>query len=130
MTTLTIPNGDPDFAFEGFEATGGEYFTGFEIDTQGSGYLPGVTNLEVGLAESSTPEPGTAALLGLTLGSALLILLGHKILTALMIVPKGLSVNRDGCCPGADPDCRGDLQACLDGGSEQAADGSQLPGSA
>jgi hypothetical protein len=60
----------------------------------------------------------------------LLVLLGHKILTGLKIVLKGYSVNRDGCCPGADPDRRGDLQACLDCGGEQAANGSQLPRSA
>src|ERR1700733_14028142 len=59
-----------------------------------------------------------------------LVLLGHKNTDRFKdSAQRDYSVNRDGCCPGADPDCRGDLQACLDCGGEQAADGSQLPGS-
>lgn len=65
---LTLPNGAPDFAFEGFQATAaGEYFTGFRIDTLGGGYLPGITNVALGNASGAVPEPATAALLGLGL---------------------------------------------------------------
>lgn len=63
---LTVPNGAPDFAFEGFQATGGEYFTGFRIDTNGAGFLPGMTDVAVGVsAPSDVPEPGTLALFGI-----------------------------------------------------------------
>ncbi len=63
---LSIPNGNPTFAFEGFRATDGEYFTGFRLDSVGSGYLPGMTNVEVGIA-GAVPEPSvfSAMLLGL-----------------------------------------------------------------
>lgn len=66
---LTVPDGSPNFAFEGFVATGGEYFTGFSVASNGSGYLPGVTNVAVGLASApaTVPEPATLALLGLGL---------------------------------------------------------------
>jgi hypothetical protein len=61
---LTLPDGSPTFAFEGFQAKGnGEYFTGFRIDTLGGGYLPGITNVAVGAAVSAVPEPETYAML-------------------------------------------------------------------
>jgi hypothetical protein len=66
-TGLTLPDGSPNFAFEGFRTTGsGEYFTGFRIDTLGGGYLPGVTNVAVGVA--AVPEPETYAMLFAGLG--------------------------------------------------------------
>ena len=65
---LTVPNGSPNFAFEGFEATGtGEYFTAFAIYSLGSGYLPGITNVAVGLV-NAVPEPETYAMLLAGLG--------------------------------------------------------------
>ena len=66
-SNLSLPNGSPNFAFEGFKASAGEYFTGFRIDSLGSGYLVGMTNVEVGVAGSSVPEPATILLTGLGL---------------------------------------------------------------
>jgi hypothetical protein len=67
-SNLTIPDGNPDFAFQGFEATAGEYFTGFRIDSRGASYLPGMTNVALGNAgPSSVPEPGSFLLLGTAL---------------------------------------------------------------
>ena len=64
---LSLPDGSPNFAFEGFHATGsGEYFTGFRIDTLGGGYLPGITNVAVGVA--AVPEPETYGMLLAGLG--------------------------------------------------------------
>lgn len=63
---LTVPDGAPNFAFEGFQATGGEYFTGFRVETNGGGFLPGMTDVAVGVsAPSNVPEPGTLALFGI-----------------------------------------------------------------
>src|SRR3954451_3941426 len=44
---LTVADGSPTFTFEGFQATGGEYFTGFMISTQGPGFLPGMIDVAV-----------------------------------------------------------------------------------
>lgn len=67
FNSLTLGNGSPEFTFEGFKATGsGEYFTGFRIDTLGGGYLPGVTNVAVGV--SAVPEPETYGMLVAGLG--------------------------------------------------------------
>jgi hypothetical protein len=68
FSDVSLPNGSSDFAFKGFQTTGaGEYFTGFRIDTLGGGYLPGVTNVAVGIT-SAVPEPETYAMLLAGLG--------------------------------------------------------------
>ncbi|WGG53271.1 PEP-CTERM sorting domain-containing protein [Rugamonas sp. DEMB1] len=65
---VSLPNGSAGFGFKGFVATGvGEYFTGFRIDSQGSGYLAGVTDVALGQV-SAVPEPGSAAMLLAGLG--------------------------------------------------------------
>lgn len=66
---LAAGNGSPDFTFFGFEASAGEYFTGFRIDSLGSGMLPGMTNVSLGEAggASAVPEPSGFALAGLAL---------------------------------------------------------------
>ena len=71
---LMLPDGAPDFSFQGFKATGGEYFTGFRVDTQGGGYLPGMTDVALGRAgrgpsaqSTPVPEPAGLALVGLAL---------------------------------------------------------------
>lgn len=67
-SNLSVPDGHPDFAFEGFAATGGEYFTGFRIDSAGSGFAAGITDVALGLADNTqVPEPGTLALAGIAL---------------------------------------------------------------
>lgn len=69
FTNLTVGDGAPTFTFEGFKTVGaGEYFTGFQIETLGQGYLPGITNVEVGV--SAVPEAETYAML--TAGLALM----------------------------------------------------------
>lgn len=68
FSNLSVPNGNPDFAFEGFKAMGGEYFTGFRIDSIGPGYAAGITDVAVGIAgNTEVPEPGTLALAGIAL---------------------------------------------------------------
>jgi hypothetical protein len=70
---LSVPDGSTTFAFEGFQATGGEFFTGFSVATQGQGFLPGMTDVAVGTAGSAaTPEPGTFSILGLAVGALVL----------------------------------------------------------
>lgn len=65
---LTIGDGSPNFTFEGFQATGGEYFTGFRIDSFGGGYLAGVTDVALGLSGGvQVPEPASVMLFGLAL---------------------------------------------------------------
>ncbi|MET3132213.1 hypothetical protein AAKU55_002483 [Oxalobacteraceae bacterium GrIS 1.11] len=65
---LSLPNGSPTFAFEGFKTTGGgEYFTQFRIDTLGAGYLPGISNVTLGTL-TPIPEPETYALMLAGLG--------------------------------------------------------------
>lgn len=64
---LILGDGAPTFTFEGFKtASSNEYFTGFRIDTLGQGYLPGITNVEVGV--SAVPEAETYAMLLAGLG--------------------------------------------------------------
>ncbi|NRR34174.1 PEP-CTERM sorting domain-containing protein [Oxalobacteraceae bacterium] len=61
-----MPNGSPDFAFEGFRAAGGgEYFTGFSIASQGPGFLPGITHVAVGVSPVAEPETIGMLLAGL-----------------------------------------------------------------
>lgn len=67
---LSLPNGSSasQFAFKGFRTTGtGEYFTGFRIVTLGGGYLPGITNVAVGVI-SAVPEPEAFAMMLAGLG--------------------------------------------------------------
>jgi hypothetical protein len=64
---LTVSDGISGFTFLGYKTTGvGEYFTSFRIDTLGSGYLVGVTNVAVGDV-GGVPEPATMALMGASL---------------------------------------------------------------
>ncbi|GGX73279.1 VPLPA-CTERM sorting domain-containing protein [Massilia dura] len=59
---VTLADGALGLTFEGFQATGaGEYFTAFRIDTLGDGYLPGMTDVAVGV--SAVPEPASGLLL-------------------------------------------------------------------
>ncbi|MBB3222375.1 PEP-CTERM sorting domain-containing protein [Pseudoduganella umbonata] len=59
---VALADGVSGLTFQGFQATGaGEYFTGFRIDTLGDGYLPGMTDVAVGV--SPVPEPATGMLL-------------------------------------------------------------------
>jgi hypothetical protein len=64
---LTLANGTQSLEFLGYETTTpGEYFTGFSLTTEfGSGSLPGMTNVTLGVA--GVPEPTSAVLLGLGL---------------------------------------------------------------
>jgi hypothetical protein len=61
--------------FEGYTASPGEYFTGFEIIADnGAGNLVGMTDVTLGNAASSVPDGGSAfALLGLGFTSLLAI---------------------------------------------------------
>ncbi|CUI08984.1 hypothetical protein [Massilia antarctica] len=65
---IALQDGASGLDFLGFEATGGEYFTGFELRSMGEGYLAGITNVELGGARTALPEPGGMALLLLGLG--------------------------------------------------------------
>lgn len=59
---VALADGAAGLTFQGFQSTGaGEYFTGFRIDTLGDGYLPGMTDVAVGV--SPVPEPATGMLL-------------------------------------------------------------------
>lgn len=59
---VELADGVSGLTFQGFQATGaGEYITGFRIDTLGDGYLPGMTDVAVGV--SPIPEPATGMLL-------------------------------------------------------------------
>lgn len=64
---LVLPDGSSSLGFLGFRATGGEYFTGFELRSQGDGYLAGITDVTLG-SVSAVPEPATPALLLAGLG--------------------------------------------------------------
>ncbi|UMR30065.1 PEP-CTERM sorting domain-containing protein [Massilia sp. MB5] len=64
---LVLPDGSNSFGFLGFRATAGEYFTGFELRSQGDGYLAGITDVALGNV-SAVPEPATPALLLAGLG--------------------------------------------------------------
>jgi hypothetical protein len=63
---VVLADGAAGLTFQGFQATGGEYFTGFRIDTQGDGYLAGMTDVSVGV--SAVPEPASGLLLLAGLG--------------------------------------------------------------
>lgn len=69
FSNLTWANGDPAFTFMGFRTTTeGEYFTQFRIDTLGSGYLPGITDVSLGQQVGGgveVPEPSTLILMAL-----------------------------------------------------------------
>ncbi|RSZ59848.1 PEP-CTERM sorting domain-containing protein [Massilia atriviolacea] len=67
---IALADGLAGLDFLGFQATGGEYFTGFELRSMGEGYLAGITNVALGSARAAVPEPGALALL--LLGLALL----------------------------------------------------------
>jgi len=60
----TVPNSDAGLQFFGFVATGGEYLTGFTIaSVNGRGSGPGITNVELGNAGNTAPEPSSVLLL-------------------------------------------------------------------
>ena len=59
---------------------------------------------------------------------SLLVLLGHKMLESLKIVPRHPNLVVNECYPGADSDGGGDLPAGVDCRGEQAADRSRLSG--
>lgn len=62
---LALPDGSSALAFLGFRADGlNEYFTGFRIETQGAGYLAGITDVAVGTAAVVPAPPSIALLLG------------------------------------------------------------------
>lgn len=64
--SLNIVNSQAGFLqFEGFIASAGEYFTGFNITADnGTGNLPGITNVELGhTGGAPVPEPSTIFLL-------------------------------------------------------------------
>ncbi|HEX8609935.1 MAG TPA: PEP-CTERM sorting domain-containing protein [Telluria sp.] len=65
---LHLRDGSAGLDFLGFQATGGEYFTGFELRSMGEGYLAGITNVALGSARTAVPEPGGMALLLIGLG--------------------------------------------------------------
>eukprot|EP01034_Spumella_vulgaris_P033081 gene33081-40825_t len=65
---VPLPDGSSTFAFFGFRTDQlNEYFTGFRIETQGVGYLAGITGVAVGTA-SAVPAPPSIALLLAGLG--------------------------------------------------------------
>lgn len=65
---LSLRDGLDGLDFLGFQATGGEYFTGFELRSMGEGYLAGITNVALGTHRAAVPEPGAMALLLIGLG--------------------------------------------------------------
>ncbi|UOD28572.1 PEP-CTERM sorting domain-containing protein [Massilia violaceinigra] len=65
---LSLRDGLAGLDFLGFQATGGEYFTGFELRSMGEGYLAGITNVALGSDRAAVPEPGAMALLLIGLG--------------------------------------------------------------
>lgn len=65
---IVLQDGVAGLDFLGFQATGGEYFTGFELRSMGEGYLAGLTNVALGSAHLALPEPGAMALLLIGLG--------------------------------------------------------------
>ena len=65
---IALRDGAAGLDFLGFLATGGEYFTGFELRSMGEGYLAGITNVALGSASTAVSEPGGMALLLVGLG--------------------------------------------------------------
>ncbi|NHZ97578.1 hypothetical protein [Massilia sp. CCM 8734] len=65
---LLLQDGLAGLDFLGFQATGGEYFTGFALRSMGEGYLAGITNVALGDARTALPEPGAMGLLLIGLG--------------------------------------------------------------
>ncbi|MDQ1924044.1 hypothetical protein [Massilia pseudoviolaceinigra] len=65
---IALHDGSRSLDFLGFQATGGEYFTGFALRGMGEGYLAGITNVALGSMRTAVPEPGGMALLLLGLG--------------------------------------------------------------
>jgi hypothetical protein len=64
VPNLELSNASP--AFVGFVASPGQYFTGFQIVSEGQGDLGEISNVEVGGAGPSVPDStGTIMLLGL-----------------------------------------------------------------
>ena len=64
---LTIANSvEGKLDFKGYSTSSGEYFTGFKIVADnGSGNLPGMTNVAVGNLAAPAPEPDTLFLMGI-----------------------------------------------------------------
>ncbi|NHZ80829.1 hypothetical protein F2P44_16330 [Massilia sp. CCM 8695] len=71
---IALHDGARSLDFLGFQATGGEYFTGFELRSMGEGYLAGITNVALGRTGTALPEPGGMALF--LLGGGMLALAG------------------------------------------------------
>lgn len=72
FTDVWLPDGAANLAFQGYQVVGaGEYFTGLRVDTLGSGYLPGVTNVALGMVGAVT-EPAVYALLAAGLSAVAL----------------------------------------------------------
>lgn len=68
FSNLTWANGATELTFMGFSTTTeGEYFTAFRIDTLGSSYLPGITDVTLGYRghNAEVPEPATWMLMAL-----------------------------------------------------------------
>ncbi|MFB9242812.1 hypothetical protein IV454_20955 [Massilia antarctica] len=65
---IALHDGARSLDFLGFQATGGEYFTGFALRSMGEGYLAGITNVTLGAARTAVAEPGGVALLLAGLG--------------------------------------------------------------
>ncbi|MDM5177420.1 hypothetical protein PO883_09480 [Massilia sp. DJPM01] len=71
---IALQDGARSLDFLGFQATGGEYFTGFELRSMGEGYLAGITNVALGRTGTALPEPGGMVLF--LLGGGMLALAG------------------------------------------------------
>jgi hypothetical protein len=65
---ISLRDGANAADFLGFQATGGEYFTGFALYSMGEGYLAGITDIALGGARTALPEPGGLGLLLAGLG--------------------------------------------------------------
>ena len=67
---LDISNGTQALEFRGFTTTSpGEYFTSFSLTTEnGSGSLPGITDVTLGQLGAPVPEPSCLAIFGIGAG--------------------------------------------------------------
>jgi len=74
---LTLPDGSQSLSFLGYGTTGpGEYFTGFTLTTEnGSGSLPGLTNVAVGIQQNSPSAPEPSAIVSASIAG--LMCLGY-----------------------------------------------------